>query len=86
MAPAGPKPLCSASSPSEGSDGGTQGTELGLEPLASSGYGADLGARLGLLSAAGGDLGAGVGLLSGAGDDLEDRLGPLCSACEIAGS
>ena len=70
-----------------GGDGGSQGPELALESLASSGAGlglfsaagADLGAGLGLLYGASGDLGAGVGVLSGAG------VGPLWATGEFAG-
>ena len=50
--------------PFGGGDGGTQGPELALESLASSGAG------LGLLCAAGAVLGAGLGLLCAAGGDL----------------
>ena len=57
-----------------GGDDGTQGTELGLESLASSGAG------LGLFSTAGAVLGAGLGLLCGADGDLGAGLGLLCAA------
>jgi len=57
-----------------GGDGGTQGPEVALESLASSGAG------LGLFSAAGAVLGAGLGLLCGADGDLGAGLGLLCAA------
>ena len=58
----------------KGGDGGTEGPELALESLASS------GARLGLFPAAGAELGAGLGLLCAADGDLGAGLGLLCAA------